>query len=104
MGEIYRRLSGCVGAVVLGFSASENPGEASIAGTPWLHLEAGMAYSCQLPLLIVREPGIDAGAFDDVIAGHHTYLVDLQGVWNEAEVAEAMRPWFCDISAEVPDV
>lgn len=33
--------------------------------TPWNHLEAGVLFSLDLPLLVFREPGITGGIFDE---------------------------------------
>jgi hypothetical protein len=36
--------------------------------TPWNHLEAGILFGLQLPLLIFREDGIRGGVFDDGVS------------------------------------
>lgn len=98
MSEIYRRLTGCVGVVVFGFRSPAAAEAESVAGeTPWTHVEAGMAYACNLPLLIVREPGVDAGAFDDAVAGHRTHMLDLEEGWDDHMIVDAMRPWLSEI-------
>jgi uncharacterized protein YjbI with pentapeptide repeats len=99
LGEIHRRLSGCSGVAVLGLRAADHPQDESSAGmTPWTQLEAGMAYGCNLPLLIVREAGVDTGAFDESVAGHGVHLIDLADQWQDAAVASAMRPWLSELS------
>jgi hypothetical protein len=45
--------------------------------TPWTHVEAGMAYGRGLPRLLLREPGVYKGAFDNVVNGHRTHVVEL---------------------------
>jgi hypothetical protein len=96
--EIYRRLTGCSGAVVFGMFPADSADDGPVRGvTPWTHLEAGMAYACNLPLLIVREPGVDYGAFDDAVAGHRTYLLDLVDRWEDDAVLGALRPWLSDL-------
>lgn len=32
--------------------------------TPWNHIEAGMAFMLDLPMLIVKEEGVEGGVFD----------------------------------------
>lgn len=96
--EVYRRLSGCVGAVVFGMRQPQRAdGEPSPGATPWTHVEAGMAYACNLPLLIVRESGVNSGAFDDSVAGHRTFFLDVQDGWDDESFASAMRPWLAQL-------
>jgi hypothetical protein len=98
LSEIYRRLRGCAGAVVFGMRPADSASDKSSPGvTPWTHVEAGMAYGCNLPLLIVREPGVDAGAFDDAVAGHRTYVLDLPDRWEDDAVLTAIRPWLSEL-------
>jgi len=98
MSEIYRRLGGCVGAVVFGFRVpASTTGESSAGVSPWTHVEAGMAYACNLPLLIIREPGVDVGVFHDAVGGHRTHLVDLHEAWDEHLVAQSLGPWLAEL-------
>jgi hypothetical protein len=98
MSEICRRLTGCAGAVVFGMCpADDAEGEPSAGVTPWAHVEAGMAYGCNLPLLIVREPGVGSGAFDNAVAGHRTYMLDLVERWEDDAVVTAIRPWLSEL-------
>jgi hypothetical protein len=94
LSEIYRRLTGCSGAVVFGMRPAHSAQDESSPGvTPWTHVEAGMAYGCNVPLLIVREPGVDSGAFDDTVAGHRTYMLGLENRWEDDAVMRSIRPW-----------
>jgi hypothetical protein len=98
LSEIYRRLAGCTGAVVFGMCPADSAKDESSPGiTPWTHVEAGMAYGCNLPLLIVREPGVDSGAFDDAAGGHRTYMLDVKDQWDDEAVVRAIRPWLADL-------
>lgn len=98
MSEIYRRMTGCAGAVVFGMCPGEVAKDESSPGvTPWVHVEAGMAYGCSLPLLIVREQGVGSGAFDDAVAGHRTYILDLVEQWEDEAVMTAIRPWLSEL-------
>jgi hypothetical protein len=99
LSEIYRRLKSCAGAVVLGLRPADAATDEPTAGaTPWAHVEAGLAYACNLPLLIVREPGVTLGAFDDPVAGHHTYIVNVSDEWADEDVLAAIRPWLAAIA------
>lgn len=94
LSEIYRRLKSCAGAVVLGLRPADAATDEPTAGaTPWAHLEAGVAFACNLPLLIVREPGVMLGAFDDPVAGHQTYILNVSDEWADEDVLVAIRPW-----------
>ena len=98
MSEIYRRMTGCAGIVVFGLHHGDAAASESPAGaTPWTHLEAGMAYACNLPLLIVRQPGVASGAFDPSVAGHQTHLFDLDESWSDDEAIAAMAPWLAQV-------
>jgi hypothetical protein len=99
LAEIARRLAGCVGVVVLGFKSTNNDPEAPSADTtPWIHVEAGMAYGKGLPLLLVREPGVTTGVFDHAVDGYRTHVVDLEDTWNEDIVRMALAPWMFEVS------
>jgi hypothetical protein len=99
LSEIYRRISGCAGAVVFGMCLHPASADAASPGvTPWSHVEAGIAYGCNVPLLIVREPGVNAGVFADVVAGYHTYMLDLSDRWDDAAVLATIRPWLSDLA------
>ena len=88
LSEIARRLSRCAGVAVFGLPRHGSDSDASPAGiTPWTHVEAGMAYGRGLPLLLLREPGVDTGAFDEAVKGHRTHVVDLADRMGE----EALR-------------
>lgn len=99
LAEIGRRLARCAGVIVLGLQSEGSDHDAPAAGaTPWTHLEAGMAYGQGLPLLILREPGVCTGAFDDVVNGHRAHVVEVGAVWDGPEVRAAIRPWLDDVS------
>jgi hypothetical protein len=76
--EVYSLARRCCGGIVLGFEQFRTSTgvfkkgtreERNISNhisfpTPWNHLEAGILYSLQLPLLILREAHIQGGIFD----------------------------------------
>jgi Pentapeptide repeats (8 copies) len=99
LSEIYRRLKSCAGAVVLGLRSADAATDGPTAGaTPWTHVEAGLAYACELPLLIVREPGVALGAFDEAVAGHQTYILNVSDDWVDEDVLVAIRPWLAALA------
>jgi hypothetical protein len=46
----------------------------------------------------LREPGVYAGAFDDVVNGHHTHVVELGDCWDEEALRAAMAQWIFEVS------
>jgi hypothetical protein len=98
--EIYRRMSGCVGVLAFGMQPQQAPvSDSSPGSTPWIHVEAGMAYACDLPLMIVREESVNSGAFDDAVEGHRTFMLDVRNPWNDDDVLRAMQPWLAQLAA-----
>jgi hypothetical protein len=66
--------------------------------TPWTHLEAGMAHGLGLPLLLIREQGVSAGAFANDVAGHHAQTITLPQPWEDAAVEQVIAAWARDLS------
>ena len=97
--EIYRRMSGCVGVIAFGMRQSQDADGESAGATPWTHVEAGMAYACNLPLLIAREASVNSGAFDDSVVGHRTFMLNVDGPWDDDAIVRAMRPWLAQLAA-----
>ena len=76
--EVLGMIRHCSGGVVLGFKQFEAPSGVFKPGTPkekptsdfvlmptpWNHLEAGVLFNQELPILIFREEGIKGGIFD----------------------------------------
>lgn len=99
LAEIGRRLAGCAGMVVLGLRpVGADPTGAAAGVTPWTHVEAGMAYGRGLPLLLLREQGVNTGVFDDAVDGLHAHVVDLDDRWNEETMRSALAPWVFEVA------
>src|SRR2546430_12066449 len=76
--EVMGMIRHCSGGIILGFKQFEAPSGVFKAGTahprtedkpvvmptPWNHLEAGILFNQELPILIFREEGITGGVFD----------------------------------------
>jgi len=76
--EVYVIAKHCSGGVILGFEQSyaakiihkrgvrgkTKPDKEVILPTPWNHLEAGILFGMNLPLLVFKEAGISGGVFD----------------------------------------
>jgi hypothetical protein len=100
LAEIGRRLAGCAGMAVLGLRpVGADPTVASAGVTPWTHVEAGMAYGRGLPLLLLRERGVNTGVFDHAVDGLYTHVVDLEDRWNEETMLNALAPWMFEVAS-----
>jgi hypothetical protein len=54
--------------------------------TPWNQLEAGMAIMLGLPVLALREDGVDGGIFDPTMWGNGVFGADLEGSMDDHPV------------------
>ena len=95
--EVYDLAKRCAGGIILGFeqtyiergikkrgTSDEKALEGISLPTPWNHLEAGILYSLQMPLLIIREKKIEGGIFD---YGTSAYFVhDFESDFNLKQV------------------
>jgi hypothetical protein len=107
----------CSGGIILGFSqfvATAGVWKPGAEGTkpvergkpvpfptPWNHLEAGILFGLQLPLLIFREEGIRGGVFDDGVSDVFVHSMP-GGDLKEAKL-EAFREVLLKWSARVRD-
>lgn len=94
----------CKGAIILGYpqifinsgSIKEKTLESAIAlPTEWNHIEAGLAYSMKLPLLVIHHIGINRGIFDRGALNSFLFSKDLTNpAWpNEEDINGALRSW-----------
>jgi uncharacterized protein YjbI with pentapeptide repeats len=98
LSSIQRQLQDCAGVVVFGFGSQSHDGsEQSACTRPWIHLEAGMAYGCNVPLLLVREEGVNCGVFDDAVRGHRTHILDVAEARADTALTEGMQEWVHDV-------
>jgi Pentapeptide repeats (8 copies) len=98
LSTIQARLSKCAGAVVLGLNAgTPSAGTAALGTALWAHVEAGMAYSCQLPLLMLREPGVAAGVFAAAGEGRRVHTLDLAIEMDNDAMLQVIKPWLADL-------
>ena len=95
---VRRVLDDCDGAIILGMTQlrvsegvlkADSPSEGTAAGslwpTAWNHIEAGMAFMLDLPMLIIREPGVAGGVFDVGNTDRFVHQADLSTGWLESE-------------------
>lgn len=107
--EVYVIAKRCAGGVVLGFeqmliaSGTSKPGtnkEKPIANVPiptsWNHLEAGILYGLQLPLLIFKEPEVSGGVFDYGVTDVFIHTMPTEGS-PPAELNDVFLKWQGDV-------
>jgi hypothetical protein len=113
--EVRRVLSGCAGALIIGFRQLEVAKGLWRAGTQdarhvegvalpttWNHVEAGMAAMVGLPMLFLVERGVIDGVFELDDVGHVVLDVDLAKP-KHAEIRRCMAAW-CDSVREAKTV
>jgi hypothetical protein len=83
--EVITLLDQCGGAVILGYPQilvhdgiiKGSPVQDVPLATEWNHIEAGLAYARELPLLIIHHLGIGRGIFDRGAVNSFIYECDL---------------------------
>jgi hypothetical protein len=115
--EVYVIAKHCSGGIILGFrqcSATAGvwkqgtkeerrikPGQSEYFPSPWNHLEAGILFGLQLPLLIFREEPIRGGVFDDGVTDVFIHSMPPGDIKDEH--LEAFREVLLKWSARVRD-
>lgn len=110
MKEVRRAISGCAGAVILGFKqmqvhdalwregTSDQKNLSGVAfSTPWNQIEAGMAAMLGLPLLVLRQENVREGVFDIISGDDRLYNVDFDSNVTSAEFDRVFRNWCSDV-------
>ncbi|HUC15074.1 MAG TPA: pentapeptide repeat-containing protein [Acidimicrobiales bacterium] len=109
LADVRRVMSRCGGVVILGLRQVEiakgrwrpgTPEERSADGlalaTPWNHVEGGMAAALGLPVLVVKEPGVEGGIFD--LAGDVLIVTaDLDDMMSREHAQTMMRRWVSEL-------
>ena len=102
--EVIRLMKLCFGAIVLGIPQIEIQlgtvkGEQIRSplslGTEWNHIEAALAYSLNMPVLVIHDATVGRGIFDPGAANAFIYTVEFSSaIWPLTdEVSGAMRDW-----------
>ncbi|MED3882809.1 hypothetical protein [Priestia megaterium] len=112
MRAVEQLMRQCSGAVILGFPQTliqkgiSKPGtdnERNIGDvllpTPWNHIEASMAYMLDLPLLVIRNQGIEGGIFDIGTTGHfiHTFHLEKQEWIEKPSFLQPFNAWHKEV-------
>jgi hypothetical protein len=117
--KILETINACDGACVLGLiqvtapsavfkaNTSERRDVAdAVFATPWNQLEAGMAVARDLPLLVVCEPGVAGGIFDQGVGDAFTHVLPAKGrlQWLRSEqFRQSMAEWIGLMNQRLPN-
>ncbi|MGO4694428.1 hypothetical protein AB4Z50_09110 [Paenibacillus sp. 2TAB26] len=112
MKAVEHLMKECSGAVILGFpqlivqkgiSKPNTQQETSIKNkflpTPWNHIESSMAFMLQLPMLVIRNQGVEGGIFDVGTTGHfiHTFDLNNQDWVKEHSFLQPFNEWHKEV-------
>jgi hypothetical protein len=111
--EVIALLDECSGAIILGYPqirvssglVRDKPVEKEFSlPTEWNHIEAGLAYARQLPLLLIHHQGVVRGIFDRGATNSYIYERDLAiPHWSLAEdIQGALQKWLRECLGIVP--
>ena len=104
--EVIELMKRCYGAIILGIpqievQSGKLKGEEITSpfslGTEWNHIEAALAYSLQLPVLVIHDVTVCRGIFDRGAANAFIYTVDFSSdSWALTDqISGALAAW-CD--------
>ena len=112
--EVLMIAKHCSGGVILGFSVFETLSgvwqkgtkDARVANgvarfpTPWNHLEAGILFGLNLPLLIFRDKGITGGVFDIGVTDVFIHEIPTGSTYkNHAKgIKDIFLKWYTEVS------
>lgn len=110
--EVIRILKDCRGIIVLGYPQIEidqgrvkgSQVTTTILPTEWNHIEAAIAYSMSLPLLVIHHIGICRGIFDRGALNAFLFEKDLSAEnWGgEEEIVGALQTWKDEVLGSNP--
>jgi len=104
LNEVLRIMKECKGIIVLGYpqiiiksgyNKSKKITDEVILATEWNHIEAALAYSLSLPMLVIHHIGISRGIFDRGTLNSFIYEIDLANdSWIfEKNIIGAFNTW-----------
>lgn len=102
--EVIALMKKCNGAIILGYpqiivetGALKNKHLQTpiVLGTEWNHIEAALAYSLNIPLLVIHDLGVSRGIFDRGTLNAFLYSADLKNpAWfMERNIEGAFEAW-----------
>ena len=102
--EVIQLLNKCKGAIILGYpqiiindghiKGNKITNTVSL-GTEWNHIEAGLAYALNLPLLVIHHTEVGRGIFDKGTMSNFIYKKDFRlPNWSmEKDIQGAINNW-----------
>lgn len=107
--EVIALMKKCDGAIILGYpqiiaetGVIKNKSiEAPVTlGTEWNHIEASLAYSLNLPLLVIHDSSVSRGIFDRGTLNSFLYSTDFENpAWfMKTDIAGALATWINRLS------
>jgi hypothetical protein len=112
--EVYVIAKHCSGGVILGFSQLRvdrgeikagtdkakpiRPSNPVHVPTAWNHLEAGILFGMNLPLLIFREPGVSGGVFDNGVTDVFIHQLKETTPEDDDALGEIFLKWRARVS------
>ncbi|MCY3992743.1 MAG: hypothetical protein OXF50_16080 [Caldilineaceae bacterium] len=109
--EVIQLMERCYGAIILGIpqievqsgnlKGDEITSPFSL-GTEWNHIEAALAYSLRLPVLVIHDVKVRRGIFDRGAANAFIYGVDFSSdSWSLSDkISGALGAWCCRLKPE----
>ncbi|WP_434798274.1 hypothetical protein [Terrisporobacter vanillatitrophus] len=109
---IKKVMDQCEGAIILGFpqiriergikkagTRNEEKIDSKDIPTPWNQIEATMAFMLDLPLLIIKDGGIDGGVFDIGVTNNYIHKFNLkeQDWLNSEEFLQPFNEWHREV-------
>lgn len=104
------RMERCHGAMIVGLEqlrvieGIEKPGaedttvEDRQLPTPWNQIEAGMAFMLDLPIMIMKEDGVEGGVFDTGPSDRAIHEITLSDRWLESqEFTDPFNEWYEEV-------
>ena len=102
--EVIRIMDECEAAIILGYPQIEITSgtlknkplkSPSFLGTEWNHIEAALAYSKKLPLLVIHHQDVSRGIFDRGTLNSFVHEIDLRdSAWCLKEgISGAVKSW-----------
>lgn len=107
---VIRLMEECRGAVILGYPQvtvvegrvrDKKITDPLVFPTEWNHIEAGLAYAREVPLLLIHHRGVCRGIFDRGATDRFLYAIDLAdpGWPLDEQITGALRSWRDDVLA-----
>ena len=113
--EVIELMRICSGAIILGIPQiriqtgtlrGEEIREPFSLGTEWNHIEAALAYSLDMPVLVIHDENVVRGIFDRGAANAFIYSVDFSSdSWPfDDEIIDALGSWAKRLDTEQTDL